>query len=135
MFCLRKWIRDNRATSCLLVAIVFLQLFAQAHLHLRHADDSQSSGHEHVVDFHLLATDHADNHDPHDNAHEIKSTPVIIVKKILDRDTVYILSACLLILLPILVQIVSLQNPLRFYILKGPPFYHLSPPLRAPPAI
>ena len=127
----RNIIISNKTINWLLVVSVLLITLMPAHYHLNHVFSGNSTSHDHVVDFHLIA-------DKTDQSHHGEETTVFtanpdgIVKKINPELSPFILLAILLVILPVLNNRIRTHRDFSDVNLKNS-YHHFSPPLRAPP--
>lgn len=129
----RKLIINYKSTSWLLVAAIIAITLLPAHYHLHHLFNTDSTAHDHVIDLHVMS-DKAE-HSHHDEGTEIISaTPDGFVEKASTAFPPFILLAILLLLLPRLNYRISARLNYRDINLRQT-YFHLSPPLRAPPLI
>ena len=132
MLLLRKT-RFQRKTIAwwVIVAVVTLTL-APHHYHLHHGAGSGSATHEHEIDLHLFADISDAAH--HDEAIVLEATPDGLTKPLNDSSLILLLTVSLLALLPI-VDWRLRHRMLHTATHLRPAFYHLIPPLRAPPRL
>lgn len=129
----QKAVKPCQAKSWLLIIMVSVQLFTQSHFHLHHVN---SDKHVHAVDLHLLSDNHSGTQHGHDNTHELKSAPDILIKKnpVLDNASVFVLSVFLFVLFSVRLTDINRYWSSPQYLYPINLYYGLSPPLRAPPA-
>jgi hypothetical protein len=132
----RNYIRNHKAICWLLVSALILQLLIQLQFHLHHEDPQQIiTDQAHVVDYHLFTDSHSEGHPDHENTHEFKSTPDVIVKKSIDTNFSIVLAGCLLLLITLNLLVRKQQWLLPKNHLTHNLYYGLAPPSRGPPAI
>jgi hypothetical protein len=121
-----KYKQHYQAASLVFIAMLFIQLMSQLHLHLRHVDTQTSDHHEHVIDYHVLGEHHASDH-------MLDRNTDVLVKKTADRDPGLVLGICLTVLLPWLAAVLNRQWQVPRSISIHHVYFGLAPPLRAPP--
>ena len=131
----RNCIKHYRASSWLLVAILFVQIVFPLHFHMHHDDKANSQEHVHIIDSHLITDQQEPGHHADENAHTLKTSPDVIAKQSADTSFVIILTVGLMslfsLVLPLLVHHWRRAQNFVPYSL----YYRLAPPLRAPPSI
>jgi hypothetical protein len=117
-----------------MVAAVLLLTLAPHHIHLHHEPASDPVAHDHhhdhTIDLHLLSDVNDAAH--HDRAIVYEVTPDGLLKPLSDNPLNGLLSVFLLALVPIL-DSRSRQRPALEAVRLRQAYYHLTPPLRAPP--
>ena len=122
---------SHKTINWLLVVSVLLITLMPAHYHLSHLFSSDPTGHDHVVDFHLIA-DKTDQSHHGEETTDFTANPDGIVKKNNPEFFPFILLTILLFLLPILNNRIRTHRDFNDVNLKHS-YHHFSPPLRAPP--
>ena len=130
MLPLRKMrIRRTTITWWVIVAVLALAL-APHHYHLHHGSGADIHSHEHAIDVHMFSDVSDEAH--HDEAIVLEATPDGLIKPLGDNPLALFLSVFLLAILPIVnlrIRHRLIDTATRLH----PVFYHLTPPLRAPP--
>ena len=130
MLSLRKMRCRCLSIVWLMVVAVLMLTLAPHHYHLHHDTAPGSLSHQHSIDLHLLSDAHDEAH--HDEAIAFEATPDGLVKPFGDKPLNILLTVFLLALLPI-VDSRTRHPSFRTATSLGHAFYHLTPPLRAPP--
>ncbi len=126
-----KQIINYKSIGWLLVAAILLNILLPAHYHLHHVFSGNSVTHDHIIDLHLITEKTGQSHHDEDTT-IVTAAPDGIVKKSNPAFFPFNLLTILLVLLPL----INYQTRLRLNygnIDLKQIYYHLSPPLRAPP--
>lgn len=128
----RQWISRQSWLIGLLFGSLLVMLLFPSHLHLHHQENTASGhgGHGHVVDRHFL-TDIGSHGQTGSDSTPLKSGPGTLVKKFSDLSLDVALLMVLVLLLPLTGR--TLNRARKWFTLRPPRYYSLSPPLRAPP--
>ena len=122
----------RRMISWLMVVALIAVVLLPTHVHLHHETDSYSiTSHEHKVDLHVFSSQIDQAH--HEDATVIDTVSDMLIKQFDDNPLApFILFAILMILtFTRLVTRFRIFNHLNF----SQFFYHINPPLRAPPIL
>ena len=128
----RKIITQRQTFSWLLVSALILQLVVQVQFHLHHDEITLD---DHVIDYHIVTDAHPDDHPSHENTHEFKSTPDVILKKNISPESLFLPVVFLFLLVSVIqfcgfISYIPRQSKIYRYL-----YYGLAPPTRAPPSI
>ena len=130
----REIIRQYRGIAWLLSTALVLHLICQLQFHLHHGDNDFGEE-DHLIDYHIVTDTHPVGHPSHEDTHELKSTPDVILKKNISPESIYLPVAFLLLLISAIELRRSVSNIPHRNKLYRYQYYGLAPPTRAPPAI
>jgi hypothetical protein len=136
MLSLRKIRVKSGYIAWFMVAAVLLLTLAPHHIHVHHEPASDfvahHHDHQHTIDLHLLSDVNYAAH--HDQAIVYELTPDGLLKPLSDHPPNWLLTAFLLVLVPIVDS--RRRQRLRLEAVRvRQAYYHLTPPLRAPPRL
>jgi hypothetical protein len=136
MLSLRKIRVKSGSIAWFMVAAVLVLTLAPHHIHLHHDSPSDlvahHHDHEHTIDLHLLSDVNDAAH--HDQAIVYELTPDGLLKPLSDNPLTWLLSVFLLTLVTIADSRSRQRLRLEAVRLRQA-YYHLTPPLRAPPRL
>lgn len=131
---MRKWrqnIENYTSIKWLLIAVVLLMTFVPQHLHVHHAEVSDTSGHAHYIDSHSIHDNTSLEHHEQ-GAIEIDASNEGILKLHHINALTLLLLVMGFIFLPAVYKKTKAKFTRNSFSLKHYQF-HLTPPLRAPP--
>ncbi len=130
MYIWRKMLLGYKTISYLLVAVILSLIIFPSHMHLHHEESSVS--HKHAIDIHISMDQVDKSH--HDDATVIDTISDVLIKKLNDNPLAPFILLTFVLVLAIAMRVSRhhRQNyPVHFFKC----FYHISPPLRAPPTL
>ena len=126
----RNLISQYKSGCWMLVLTILALMLLPMDFHLHHMDETTNFEHDHVIDLHLITDSAGLAH--HQDATVLSATPDILLKQSNNNP----LASVALIFLLIQLVVISFNYIQRIYnkSISLPGFYyHLIPPLRAPP--